>query len=67
VAEAIRASGVPREEVFVSTCRNYLLPGIRAYFLLLQPLNVFQKPTDMNQLVGEDEVWSVALDHRFHG
>ena len=29
MAEAIRASGVPREDVFVSMCRDYLLPGIR--------------------------------------
>ena len=51
VAEAIRASGVPREDVFVSPCQNYLLPGIRAYLVLLQPLNVIQGPTDMNQLL----------------
>jgi hypothetical protein len=51
VAEAIRASGVPREDVFVSTCWNYLPTGIRAYLVLLQPLNVFQEPTDMNQLL----------------
>ena len=35
MAEAIRASGVSREDIFVSEsqCRNYLLPGIRAYAL----------------------------------
>ena len=53
VAEAIRASGVPREDIFVSKCRNYLLLGIRAYLrlVLLQPLNVCQETTDMNQLL----------------
>ena len=51
MADAIRESGVPREDVFVSKCRNYLLPGIRSYLVLLQPVNVCQEITDMNQLI----------------
>ena len=49
MAEAIRASGIPREDVFVSKCR--LPDGIRAYLVLLQPVNVRQEPMDMNQLL----------------
>ena len=45
MAEAIRASAVPnREDILVNECRSHLLPSIRAYLVLLQPLNVCQTP-----------------------
>ena len=50
---------------------NYLLPGIRAYLLLLQLLSVFQKHTDINQLLEPStdlwRRWSMVstTDHRF--
>ena len=50
VAEAIRASGVPnREDIFVNECRSHLLPSIRAYLVLLQPLNVCQTPITQSE------------------
>ena len=61
------------EKTFSSVrVENYfLLPGIRAYLLLLQLLNVFQKHTDMNQLLelstGRWRRWSLvsSTDHPF--
>ena len=54
MAEAIRASAVPnREDIFVNECRSHLLPSIRAYLVLLQPLNVCQTPITQSERLGE--------------